>query len=162
MRKAEAVLTLLFCFLMLACAGKPDVNRPANANASAAANNNSNSAQSNAEELGLLVNIPYELEDVAWKQDEASKKLTAVLLLKPQDAAAFVAEAERVTAPSAANVSSETWFPAELVAQSGLSGEDNLKGTAYAPTTFLQPPYTSGRVTRIENTDYFILELEVK
>lgn len=159
--RAGLILGLsVFAMFGTSCA-KPGTVENANFNTGSAASN-SNSAKTNAEELGLLLNIPFEPEDVAWKQADDGKKLKAVLLLKQEDADALIRDAAAITPPRLADVSSETWFPAELIAQSGLSSEDTLKGVSYAPNTFLQPPYTSGRVTRIENTDYFVLEVEAK
>jgi len=43
-----------------------------------------------------------------------------------------------------------------------LSGDDSLKGLAYSADSFFQEPYTSGRVIRIDGTDYFVLELSAK
>ena len=123
---------------------------------------NSNAARTNVEELGVIVNILYEAEDVAWKEDSAHKKLIAVLRFSPADSAKLVAEAEKVRAAEPANISSETWFPAELIAQGETSGEDNLKGQSYAANQFFQEPYTNGRIVRVDGTDYFVLELTAK
>ena len=37
-----------------------------------------------------------------------------------------------------------------------------LAGQSYAANAFYQEPYTDGRITHIENTDYFVLELSEK
>ena len=121
-----------------------------------------NSAKTNVEELGVLVNIPYEVEDIAWKEDATDKKLIAVLRFSPADAAKVVAEAEKIRSPQPVNLSSETWFPVELIAQSAMSGDDSLNGKSYAANSFLQEPYRSGTITRVDNTDYFVLELSAK
>jgi hypothetical protein len=34
-----------------------------------------------------------------------------------------------------------------------------LKGAAYAANDFLQSPYNNGKLTRINDTNYFVLEL---
>lgn len=159
------ILALISCAaLSPACSGS--ANNSANSSVSASsnqANENVNAVRSNVEELGLIVNIPYETEDVAWKEDASRKKIIAVLRFAPADSTKLVAEAEKVRPPEAANIPSETWFPAELIAQSEMSGGgDNLNGRSYAANQFFQEPFTSGRIVRIENTDYFILELAVK
>ena len=125
---------------------------------------NANSAKTNVEELQLLVNIPYEVEDedIVWKESAAQKKLLAVLRFSTGDANKIVAEATARHAPQSVAVPSETWFPSELIAQGELSGDDSLKGSAYAADSFFQEPYTSGRIVRIEGTDYFVLELSSK
>ncbi len=58
-----------------------------------------------------------------------------------------------------ADIDAETWFPAELIAQSQLSGDESLKGTAFAADDFLHEPYNQGKITRINDTNYFVLEL---
>ena len=160
--KALAILALFSCAALLSvCSG----NANKQANSSSVANKpteNSNAARTNVEELGVIVNVLYEAEDVAWKEDAAHKKLIAVLRFSPADSAKLVAEAEKVRLVESANISSETWFPAELIAQGEASGEDVLKGQSYAANQFFQEPYTSGRIIRIEGTDYFVLELSAK
>jgi len=146
--------------LFAACGGKPNV--AANAPANSPTNQANAAAKTNAEELGLLVNIPYETEDIVWKQDDANKKLIAVFRLTPADSAKVVAEAEKVRPPQAVNIASETWFPAELIAQSAMSGDDSLNGKSYVANSFLQDPYKSGTISRIDNTDYFVLEVSAK
>ncbi|MBK8304784.1 MAG: hypothetical protein WBC19_07290 [Pyrinomonadaceae bacterium] len=152
---------VLIAVLTLGCGGpgKNSTNSPSGANQ---ASDSSNSAKTNVEELRLVATVPYEAEDVAWKENKANKKLIAVLRFSPTDSAKIVAEAERVKPPEAASVSSESWFPPELIAQSEMSGDDVLKGNAYAANQFFLDQYSSGRVIRIENTDYFVLELSAK
>ncbi|MDQ3042529.1 MAG: hypothetical protein M3R11_09180, partial [Acidobacteriota bacterium] len=71
----------------------------------------------------------------------------------------IVASAERYKTPAPADIDAEDWFPPELVAKSQESGDASLKGIGYAANDFLQPPYSNGRLTRINDTDYFVLEL---
>ncbi len=125
---------------------------------------NVNSAKTNVEELQLLVNIPYEVEDedIVWKENAAQKKLVAVLRFSAENANRIVAEATARHAPQNVTLSSESWFPSELIAQGELSGDDSLKGIAYAADDFFQEPYTSGRIARIDGTDYFVLEMSAK
>ena len=52
----------------------------------------------------------------------------------------------------------ENWFPDELVAQAGLSGDGTVLANSYPATAFLLEPYTDGTIARIDNTDYFIIE----
>ena len=125
---------------------------------------NANSAKTNVEELQLLVNVPYQVEDedIVWKENAAAKKLIAVLRFSAENANKIVAEAAAHQAPQNITLPSESWFPSELIAQGELSGDDSLKGLAYSAESFVQEPYTSGRIVRIEGTDYFILELTAK
>lgn len=78
---------------------------------------------------------------------------------KTGDADKIAAQAEKISPPQPAQIETETWYPEELTAQSQLSGDESLKGTTFAANDFLQPPYVNGKLTRVENTDYFVLEL---
>ena len=162
--RSAAILALFLCVALYSACGE-SANKPANSTAATAsnqANTNSNAVRSNVEELGLLVNVPYEAEDVVWKEYPSQQRLIAVLRFSTADSAKLVNEAEKIKPSEAASISSETWFPAELIAQSEMAGDDNLNGRAYAANQFFQEPYISGRVIRVENTDYFILDLTAK
>lgn len=102
-------------------------------------------------------------EEVVWHEVETSdpkgKKLTAVLKYSPEVTAKIIESAEKHKPAALADVDAEDWFPPELVAKSHEAGDAALKGVEYAANDFLQPPYTTGRLTRINNTDYFVLEL---
>ena len=123
---------------------------------------NANSARTNIEELGMVVNIPYEAEDIVWKETADHKQVTGVLRFSPQDANRLVTEAADRQSPLEVKLSSEPWFPAELIAQADVSGDDSLNGLAYDAEAFYQEPYTAGRVVRIVGTNYFVLELSAK
>ncbi len=125
---------------------------------------NANSAKTNVEELKLLINVPYEIEDedIVWKENAAQKKLIAVLRFSESDADRFVAEAAVRQVPQPVTLSSESWFPSELIAQGELSGDDSLKGFSYTADEFFQEPYNAGRIVRVDGTDYFVLELSGK
>ncbi len=162
--KTTAILTLIFFSAFSpACSG--NANKAANSKGSTSSNQanvNANAVKSNIEELGLLVTVPYEAEDVVWKEYPSQKRIVAVLRFSPADSAKLIAEAEKFRKPETAAISSETWFPAELIAQSEMSGEDNLNGRSYAANQFFQEPYSSGRLIRIDNTDYFVLDITAK
>lgn len=162
--RAGVILALFFSAASLSsCVGG---NKNANTQSTAAPSNrtgeNPNLPKTNVEELGLLVNVPYETEDIVWKEYASQKRLLAVLRFSPADAAKLVAESEKIRSSESAAVSSETWFPAELIAKSEMSGDDNLSGRSYAANQFFQEPYSSGQLVRIENTDYFVLDLTAK
>src|SRR4051794_30849527 len=158
--RAAAILSLILV-LQLACSSSysNSANSASSANQKA---DNSNSARSNVEELGVLVNMPYETEDVVWKDFPEQKKVLAVLRFSPGVANKFVAQAEKGRKPNKVTVSSESWVSPELIAQSDVSGDNSIKGTAYAANEFLQPPYNEGQITRINDTDYFVLEVYAK
>jgi hypothetical protein len=153
----------LFASLSLACGGaNTNANAPV---ANSAANGpaaNANSARTNVEELGLLINVPFQTDDVVWKEDAVNKRVIAIMLFSPEGARRIVAEGEQNGPPQNVSIAVENWFPAELTAQAEMSGDGALKGIAYPATQFHLAPYTAGRVTRIEGTDYFVLELSSK
>jgi len=147
---------------LVSCGGANRIEKPASSPASNSTAENSNAAKTNVEELGLLVNVPYEAEDIVWKEDAAHKKLIAVLRFSSEDANKLTTDAAARQAPQKVNLTSASWFPAELIAQSEMSGDDSLHGASYAADAFYQDPYSSGRLVRIEGTDYFVLELSSK
>jgi len=138
------------------CSGTQETaNRPVNANTNA--NAELNSANSNLEELKLLINVPYETEDLVWKKEDNSEKIVAVLRFSPEDA-------DKITSGSGpakgkVSISPESWYPSELTAQSETSGDNGLDGTAYDPKLFVLAPYSQGRLIRVDGTNYFLLEL---
>lgn len=143
-----------------ACGGPPSGNSNANsAVASNTAGQPDGSARTNVEELGMLINVPYESEESFWKEDVADQRVIAVLRFPASEAGRLVADAERIQSPKPATVTPEGWFPPELIAQADMSGDDQLKGISYSANAFYQPPYNSGSIIRVENTDYFVLEL---
>ncbi len=146
-----------------------------NTNQTASANQsfeNANSTKDDAEGLGMIVKLPFESEDAVWREEKLvsadengrlpsqnETKLTAVLLFKAEDAEKIVAQAQTYKQTFPTDIASENWFPAELIAQSQLSGDETVKGTTYAANDFFQSPYTDGKITRIQASNYFILEL---
>ncbi len=161
--RATAILIMITCLAFLGgCVGSDRMQSNSTSAPTLPTTENANTAKTNVEELGVLVNVPYEAEDIAWKDDAANKRLIAVLRFSAEDSAKLVEEAEKVRPPQHVNLPTEAWFPAELIAQSDLSGDDTLKGNSYAATNFLLEPYINGSITRIENTDYFVLEVSAK
>ena len=161
--RAAGILALFFISQLLIACGNSSSNSANSSNtASNRSSENVNSARTNVEELGLLINMPFETEEALWKEFPSQKKVVAVLRFSPADADKVVTQAEKFRKPNPVSVSSETWFPPELIAQSEMSGDDTLKGTSYAANDFFQPPYTDGQITRITDTDYFVLELNAK
>jgi len=155
--------TAVILALFLAVSISAGCGSAANSNAVNTATNetskNAETANTNLEELRPLIALPFEPEDAVWRGGSGEKKLIAVLRFSTADADKLVEEAKKIKAPEPGKIGSELWFPAELIAQADNSGDDTLKGTAYAANQFLQPPFTGGKLTRIEGTDYFVLEL---
>ena len=159
--RAAVILSLFLTIQLLTACGdggaSNSTNNPANSSTTA-----SNSAKTNVEELGVLVSMPYEAEDVVWKDFPEQKKVVAVLRFSSADANKLVEHAERFRKPNAVTLGSENWFPTELIAQSDVSGNNTLKGTSYAANEFFQAPYSEGQITRIDGSDYFVLEVAAK
>jgi hypothetical protein len=106
-----------------------------------------------------MVTLPFEPEEVAWEENAEKKSLTAVIRFSPENASKMAAEISKAGAGTPETLSVEGWYPAELTAQAELSGESVIKGKSYPAESFLNPPYTKGKITQIENTDYFILQM---
>ena len=155
-----AVLTLLTAQIFSGCS-TPNGNTNAANSAPAASNSNTEHAgpKDNIDELGMLVRLPFAPEEVAWEEKPEQKKLTAVMRFSPENAAKMAAEVAKNGQPSLQTVTVESWYPNELIAQGELTGESAVKGKSYPAEPFLNPPYTKGKITRIENTDYFILQI---
>lgn len=158
----------IFCLGVLflnACAGNENTNNSTNSNQGTVESGEKNSApiaKDDAEELGKIVNLPFAPEETTWREDAAApnpKKLTAVIKFSPEAAAAIARQAENVKPATYSAIEAEAWFPAELIAQSQLSGDETLKGATFAADNFINPPYNQGKITRVDGTNYFVLEL---
>lgn len=161
-RQPLAAFLVSLTLVASGCGGASNSTNSSEPSVSKAANRNSNAARTNVEELNLLVRVQYEVEDVAWKENSTKKTLMAVLRFSPDDSAKIVAEALQFGAAQPNVIAPETWFPEELIAQSEMSGDNALKGQAYPANGFLQETYSSGKLTRIDGTDYFVLEAAAK
>lgn len=147
----------------------PDLTQSANAN------NAANLAKDDAEELNEIIKLPFEPDEEAtvWRETSLAKedtgnripaptdkKLVAVMKFNEKDTEKLIElVSSHLPPPQPAQTTTETWFPAELTAVSSLSGNETLKGTAYSAKDFLKTPYTQGRLIKVDETDYFILEL---
>ena len=150
---------LLALQILSSCSSRTANNNSANASAANATNTVQSGPKDNIEELGMLVRLPIEPEEVAWEEKPDQKKLTAVLRFSPETAAKMAAEVAKNGQASADTLTVESWYPNELIAQGELTGESTVKGQSYTAEPFLNPPYTKGKITRVENTDYFILQI---
>lgn len=158
-RNYAVILAFFWIVLTISGCGGGASNSAANQRPGSQANAN-NQPRTNAEELGLIAKMPYETLDIVWKAYPATKRVLAVMRYSPADANKIVAEAGGN--PEGQTIQVETWFPDELIAQSEMSGDNALKGIAYPATAFYQEPYTDGKITRVEGTDFFVLELKAK
>jgi hypothetical protein len=167
-------LLLSLAFSIGACtSGDPQSSNANSANQSANTNS-ANLIKDDIDELEMLVKMPFHPEEAVWREDvlgkpgdsrvpgPTDKKLTAVLRFLKDDAGKVTAQAEKYKAAAPEAINTEKWFPAELIAQSQTSGDETLKGSSYPANDFYNAPYTDGKITRIEGTDYFVLELFAK
>ena len=165
MKPGNAVASLaLFMFLVIltACGDTETTSNSQNPARSNQKADNSSTPKTNVEELGMLINVPYESEEAFWKEDPSHKKIVAVLRFPAGEANRLIVDAEKIRPPQEVSIPSESWFPPELVAQGDISGDSTLKGKSYAANAFFQDSYTDGRITRIDDTEYFVLELSTK
>jgi len=154
------VLILSAVSLMLSsCSSPGQDSNVANSSAANSATIRQTGPKDNIEELGLLVRLPFEPDEVAWDENPEQKKLTAVIRFSPENATKMGAEIAKNGQPAPETVTVESWYPNELIAQGELTGESIVKGQSYPAEPYLNPPYTKGKITRIENTDYFILQI---
>ena len=168
------IIIALFTAAVLAACTSGNSSNTNQANQTAAASANSNSVKNDVDELEMIIKMPFHPEDADWREDAmgktgndrvpgpTDKKLVAILRFVKEDADKIVAQAEKHKAPTPAIINTESWFPSELIAQSQTSGDETLKGLTYAANDFYNPPYSEGKITRIEGTDYFLLELFTK
>ncbi|CAN5397114.1 hypothetical protein BH20ACI1_BH20ACI1_29690 [soil metagenome] len=162
-------------FLISGC-GKDESS---NANISAAndqsaivKNDNANIPKDDVEELDKIINLPMQPEDATWREDNLldkqnnnntpvpkGKKLTVVLKFTSEDAQKIVEQIDKTKPAFASDVDAASWFPPELIAKSQEFGDETLKGISYSADNFLRDPYKNGKITRINDTDFFVLEL---
>lgn len=173
-------LTFIFCIFLIVNCKKYDDTQNLNAptpdlTQSANTNNAANLAKDNTEELQEIIKLPFEpdVEATVWREispandgnnnqnsTSANKKLIAVMKFSAEDAQKLVElAATHQPPPQPVETAAETWFPPELVAVGGVSGNETLKGTVYSAEDFLKAPYMNGRLIKVDETDYFILEL---
>src|SRR5437763_14114981 len=85
--------------ILLASCGSPATNADQRGEAENTAAANANTANNNVEELGVLIDVPYESEDTVWKENASHKKITAVFRFSPEDSNKVVADASAHGAP---------------------------------------------------------------
>jgi hypothetical protein len=160
-KRLAGVLLLLFAIQILTNCSSPVANE--NVAANAGTSNSSSTSKvvpkDNVEEFATIVRLPFEPEEVAWEEKAENKSLTAVMRFSPENASKMSAELAKSGGGNAETLSVEMWYPAELIAQGELSGESAIQGRSFSANAFLNPPYTNGKIARVDNTDYFILQL---
>ena len=168
--KTAVILVLSGVFFLTACARE---ETDAGQNAAKSVNNNSATAKDDVLELEKLVNLPFTPgESTVWRETDAKpgdaaansqaaggKMLVAVLQFESKQIEEIIARAEAFGPVTPGEIYAENWFPAELIAQSQMSGNGTLKGNSFAANEFAKAPFIDGKLTRIINTDFFVLEL---
>lgn len=169
----------LFFFLIIvaiftACPSNNSNANAANQTSNVASANKTDAVKDDIEELEMTIKLPFHPEEARWMDvtlgktgdnrvpGPTDKKLTAVLLFLKTDADKITEQAAKYGAPSPVVVNPEKWYPNELIAQSQTSGDETLKGNSYPANDFLNMPYSDGKITRIEGTNYFVVELFAK
>jgi ABC-type enterochelin transport system substrate-binding protein len=179
MQKAPTIFIAFLaalCFTACPSNDNKNVNNTANNRTANAVNANAgaNSVKDDIEELEMIVKLPVIPEEAVWREENLAKpgddsvpaptdkKLVAVLRFLKDDAERVAAQAGKLRPATPETINTEKWFPNELIAQSQMSGDETLKGLSYAANDYYNMPYTDGKLTRIEGTDYFVLELFAK
>ena len=167
----KIIVALIVLLFSTACPSNNGKNDNSNSAYSVNSNTSANNVKDNIDELEMTIKIPSHPEEAVWREDISGKtvdnripgpndkKLIAVLRFLKEDAEKIVAQAAKYKSAAPETISPESWFPAELIAQSRTSGDETLKGSAYAANDFFNLPYSDGKITRIEGTNYFVLEL---
>lgn len=124
------------------------------------------------ERLSQQIALPVRPAAVLWRQEVLGKqnsavpgptdhRLVAVLEYDEQDARALI---EKVRGESketnVGNVDVEPWFP-EAVKKFARKDDDGtiLEGATYEADAFLRAPYSSGKLVRVGETNFFVLKV---
>jgi hypothetical protein len=164
MRLIPLTAFLICSFIALSCSSAGSDNSVSNSSVNNADVANSASApRDSVDDLSMMINLPIEPEEATWKDPQPGEnKLTAVLLFSNEDAAKFSSHLAAQGQPKPDTISIEDWFPPEVRSQGDLGGEMTLKGDAYPAGDLLQPPYTEGKVSRVANSNFFVVQLTAK
>lgn len=134
--------------------------------------NHTEDPSADVERLSQHIALPVRPAAVLWRQEVLGKqnsavpgptdqRLVAVLKYDEKDARALI---EKVRGESketgVGNVDVEPWFPEEV---KKLARKDDdgtiLEGAAYEADSFLRAPYSSGKLVRAGETNYFVLKI---
>ena len=170
MTKAAPFFIFIFLFILSACSNNVEhgSNNSANIKEISANLNDPDSPEKKAndhiEELGDLIKLPYEVTETKWREENTNgiRKLAAVIRFDKNDADKLESDSAKHGEPQDVEIALQEWYPSELKTQSEFSDNSILKGKAYLPNEILTPPFTTGRLIRIDDNDYFIIEIEGK
>jgi hypothetical protein len=164
-RFIKALLSLIFLSLFVSCVSNNTANQNSSSNNNTAniAETSPANASDDAEALANVIKLPITPDEVFWLETPApspnAKKLVAVLKFSPVDSEALIQQVQKIAPPTDASIEPEEWFPPELIAQSETAGDQSLKGKQFDARDFVQAPYTKGRLIKLEQAGYFVLEL---
>lgn len=157
--QSKAVFMIFAAMLFTSCsANNSNSNTETNANKQKIVSSNADSTKDDIDDFAKIIKLPFLPEEVSWRET-ADKKIIAVLKFSSAEAVNLITQIEKQKPAVNSEINAENWFPPELIAQSQQSGDDTLKGKEYAANDFFLAPYTKGKITRIDETNYFILEL---
>lgn len=153
------ILALIACVaLVMSCSSAPTGN---NGNSRTNTGNVASSTppvKDDVEELETLIVMPFEPEEASWRNEAGT--LTAVIRFTAEDSKKLLSKLADLGGGKPASVALEDWFPSELEAKAEISGDKTIEGTSYPATDFLQPPFITGSVVSVPETNLFVLELK--
>lgn len=168
MTKAALILSLTI-IIFTACAETPEqANSTPNIKEISANLNDPDSPERKAndhiEELGDLINMQAAPTDAKWREEskDGIRTLTAVIRFEKADADKLETSSANHGEMQSVDIPVQEWFQSELITQGEFSADLTLKGRSYPANEILKEPFNTGKLTRIEDTDYFIAEIAVK
>jgi hypothetical protein len=151
---SKAVALLLLSSLLLAC-GQDTVSSDGRVSTGKTV------VRDDQEGLMSYLSLGEGVEDVMWLLEDG-QELKAVIRFVPDRCEEVAKDLESIGGSEAVTVESDEWFPAELKAQATTNTEGNLKGVSYRADRLLLGEAVSGRMIRIENSDYFIATISLR
>lgn len=168
-RSSALIVVFLFIQLLSGCSTQSTNSNSTTNNANsrtASAEPEKEGVKDNAEELAALITFSLETEDLSWKEFPAKgdqrRRILAVFQLSPEDTKKLVERAARIRPAKQASLATEKWFPTELTTQSEMNSDEGIPAVSYAADEFYLEPFTEGTLSRVDNTDFFVLELFAK
>ena len=124
------------------------------------------------EELARFVNLPLRPASVVWQRKVMGGNhvsdipgptdwmLTAVLLYNAEDADKVAAAASKIELGVPDQLEAQTWFPAELLQLAAPDAEPKMLAVQrFRPDDYRRAPLLNGSLTRVNKTNYFVLNL---
>lgn len=123
-------------------------------------------------ELEKIINLPVRPSEVKWTQEifdnskgavaaPSDKRLTVLLKYDEKSAAELSKKiTPEIAETSLGSAEIKNWFPDEVKkqAQTG-DGKIFLEGAKFPVNAFARQPYSDGKLIRVGNSDYFVLNL---